>query len=332
MPENPTVVFTAVETVEIENRAVPEPGPDQVLIHSDRTLVSTGTELTVLAGDVPPGSRWDDHIDYPFTPGYNNVGAVVEAGDDVEGFAEGDRVATYGPHARFVCADAGACRRVPDAVGAEEAVFFTIAEIVMNGVRRSDLTWGEAAVVYGLGVLGQLTVRLCHAAGARPVVGVDVADPRLAHLPDAVVAADPAEHDPVAIVREATAGRLADVVFEVTGNPGVITEELDLLREQGRFVVLSSPRGETPFDFHDHCNAPSYVIVGAHNSSHPPVATPGNPWTQHRHAALFFDLVADGTLDVASLVSHRQPYHEAPERYRALLDDRSDAMGVVLEW
>jgi len=201
-------------------------------------------------------------------------------------------------------------------------------------VRRSDLTWGEIAVVYGLGLLGQLATRVCQAAGARPVVGFDVADSRLEYAPDAasVVTANPLEADAEAVVRGAAADRLADVVFEITGNPDVITDQFDALREQGRFVVLSSPRGETEFDFHDYCNSPSSVIVGAHNSSHPPVATPENPWTQHRHAELFFDLVADGTFEVESLVSHREPYGEAPRLYESLLADRTDAMGVLLEW
>ncbi len=177
-------------------------------------------------------------------------------------------------------------------------------------------------------------MRLCHAAGARPVIGVDVADSRLEYLPDepGIVGVNPLEEDAEEIVRNANGGSLADVVFELTGNPDVIINEFDVLRDQGRFVVLSSPRGETPMDFHDYCNLPSYTIIGAHNSSHPSVATPDTPWTQHRHAEIYFDLVNDGTLEVESLVSHTEPYEEAPRLYDELLEDRSKAMGVVLEW
>lgn len=331
---NRTVVFSDVETVTVEDRPVPDPDPDQVLIRTDRTLVSTGTELTVLSGDVPAGSAWDDHIEYPFEPGYNNVGTVVETGDNVERVEEGQRVGSYGSHAEYVCADAEACRPIPDDVSDDGAAFFTIAEIVMNGVRRGELTWGEHAAVYGLGLLGQLAVRIGQAAGARPIVGFDVADSRLEYLPDTpgIVGANPIDDDAARVVREATGGRLADVVLEVTGNPDVIADEFDALREQGRFVVLSSPRGETAFDFHDLCNSPSYTIVGAHNSSHPSVATPDNPWTQHRHAEIFFEYLADGTFGVESLISHREPVSEAPGLYEVLLADRTDAMGVVLEW
>lgn len=334
MTSNPTITFPDVETVEIERRDVPSPESNQALIRTDRTLVSTGTELTALSGDVPQGSRWDDHIEYPYEPGYNNVGTVVEVGDDVTSVAEGQRVATYGGHAKYVCTSAEDCRPIPDNVSDDAAVFFTIAEIVMNGVRRSDLTWGERTVVFGLGLLGQLTARICRAAGARPVVGVDLADSRLAYLSgeDGIHTVNSRDNDPETAIRDVAGGSLGDVVFEVTGNPDVVTNELATLREQGRFVVLSSPRGETTFDFHDHCNAPSYTIVGAHNASHPSVATPLTPWTQHRHAELFFEYVADGTLDVAPLVSHAEPYDAAPSLYDSLLEDRSNAMGVVLEW
>jgi threonine dehydrogenase-like Zn-dependent dehydrogenase len=97
-------------------------------------------------------------------------------------------------------------------------------------------------------------------------------------------------------------------------------------------VILSSPRGETRFDFHDLCNAPSFTIVGAHNNSHPAYETPGNPWTLLRHREIYFDLVADGELEVASLISHRVPHTEAPGVYDMLLADRTQALGVVLVW
>lgn len=333
MSRNDTIVFEDAGVVSVADRDVPAPGPAQVLVETERTLISTGTELTVLSGDVEAGSKWDDIAEYPFVPGYNNVGVVVETGDDVERLEPGQRVATLTSHRAYTVADAERCRPVPPELSADEAVFFTIAEIVSNGVRRSDLTWGESTVVYGLGLLGQLATRLCHAAGARPVVGADLASSRLDYLPDGagVVGVDPTERSPESVL-EAETDRLADVVFEVTGNPDVITTELDALREQGRFVVLSSPKGDTAFDFHDHCNGPSYRIIGAHNSSHPETATPDNPWTQHRHCELFFEYLAEETFEVESLVSHRRHYTEAPDLYEMLLDDRTDAMGVVLEW
>lgn len=335
MPSNDTIVFPAPTEVAVRSRERPEPGPGEVLVETERTLVSTGTELTVLSGSYPEGSVWDEYGTYPFTPGYNNVGRVVEVGDDVAAPAVGERVASWSPHAAYVTVDAEDCRSVPDAVAPDEAALFATAEIVMNGLRRGRVTWGEVVAVYGLGLLGQFAVRLARVAGAELVAALDVSEARLEYLPDgpAVLPLVPdADGSHVERLVEAANGRRADAVFEVTGNPDAIPDELEPLREQGRLVLLSSPRGETAFDFHDLCNAPSYEIVGAHQTSHPSIATPQAPWTKERHAELYFELLAQGRLDVSGLLTHAEPYDAAPALYESLLEDRTAFMGVLFEW
>lgn len=331
---NPTVVFPAPKCVEIQSRPIPRPEPGQVLIRTRYTLVSIGTELTVLNGEYPPGSAWARYGTFPYVPGYNNIGEVVALGQGVDPSLMGQTVATYGTHARYVTAPVPALRRFHRTVPEEQAAFFTIAEIVMNGVRRSSLQWGESVGVYGLGLLGQLTVRFCRLVGARPVLAIDPAESRLERLPadPRIHRVNPQRETVVDVAKKETRGRLLDVVFEVTGVPDLIPSQFSALRPQGRFVVLSSPRGKTTFDFHDLCNSPSFTIIGAHNSSHPPEATPQSPWSQHRHAELFFDLIADGELDLRPLISHRAPYWDAPQLYDLLLRDRSTAMGIVLDW
>lgn len=331
---NPTVIFPAPGSIVIEDRSRPTPGSGELLVKTNRTLVSTGTELTILSGEFPLHSEWADYGEFPFAPGYNNVGIVVAVADDVDTDWIGRRVASYGTHAAFVAVSAASVHIIPDELTDDQAAFFTIGEIVLNGVRRGSVTLGEAVVVYGLGLLGQLTAQLCALAGARPVVGVDVAPSRLALLPDgpAFVAVDPTQLDVPEEVNRLTRGHMADVVFEVTGNQQLIPEEFAPLRPQGRFVVLSSPRGPTLLDLHDLCNAPSYTIIGAHNSSHPEHETPDNPWTKQRNVELFFDLVAGGELSVDALISHRVPASSGPELYQMLLEDRAQALGVILEW
>lgn len=332
---NPTVVFTAPRQVAVEDRPLPVPAAGEVLIQTHRTLISTGTELTILNGTFPPKSRWADYGRFPFVPGYDHIGVVVEVGPEVDRAWLGLKVASYASHAAYVLGRPASLRQIHREIPDEEATFFTLAEIAMNGVRRGQVTWGETVAVYGLGLLGQLVARLCHLAGAGLVIGVDLAPGRLALFPrlPRMAALNPAEGDLVAKVQALTRGRLADVVLELTGNPEAIPGEFALLKGQGRMVLLSSPRGPTPlFDFHDLCNSPSYTIIGAHNSFHPAHETPHHPWTQQRHAELFFDLVAEGELEVAPLISHRLPCTEAPRIYAALLADRSQAMGVVLEW
>jgi threonine dehydrogenase-like Zn-dependent dehydrogenase len=331
---NHEIVFTEPRVARVAECEVPVPGPGEVLIRTRATLVSTGTELTVLAADYPPGSQWEAMFPFPVRPGYDNVGEIVEAGPGVDPAWVGRRVGTLARHARYVTAAVDGCRPLPEGVSDEQATFCTIAEIVMNGVRRSRLTWGESVVVFGLGLLGQLAVRVCLHAGASAVIAVDVAAPRVRFLPE-----DPRVHPVDAstvplqdAVRQATRGRMADVALEVTGEPDLLVSQLATLRDQGRLVVLSSPRGPATLDLHDHVVFPSVTVIGAHNRSHPRTATLDDPWVPQRHAELFLGAIKAGVLPLAGLVTHRLPYHEAPELYELLLRDRSGLMGVVLEW
>lgn len=335
MESNAVVLFPQPRVVVIEDEPIPSPGDGEMLVKTQCTLISTGTELSILSGEFAPGSAWSAYGRFPFRPGYDNVGVVVEAGREVDRDWIGRTVCSYGPHAAYFTLTPGAVYPPPpDGVLNEQAVFFTLAEIAMIGIRRSGVQIGEAVAIYGAGLLGQLTARLCRLCGARPVVAIDVAPARLRFLPDdpAVIPVDAREEDAVEVVNRATKGRKADIVFELTGNPDIIPREFAVLRNQGRFVVLSSPRGASQFDFHDLCNAPSFTIIGAHNGSHPETETPGNPWTKKRDVELFFDLLAAGDISVDGLISHRERYTEAPRIYKMLLEDRSEAMGVVFDW
>ena len=334
MPSNPTVVFAGPREVVVEDYPVPEPGPREVLIRTHCSLISIGTELSILEGDTPTGEMWQKIRSYPALPGYDNVGTVIEVGDGVETHWIGQRVASWGRHGAYVVIDIDHCwpigRDVPD----DQAAFLVLAQIAMNGFRRSKLVFGESAAVFGLGIIGQLVVRLCRLAGVCPAFGIDMSQGRVDLLPNqtGVIGIVAGQQTPAEVIASATDKRMADVVFELTGSGQAIPKELDVLRRQGRFVILSSPRSPTTFDFHDLCNSPSFTIIGAHNASHPSAATPDNPWTIARHAELFFDLVADGELDIAPLISHRSPVQDAPALYDMLMADRTQAMGVILTW
>lgn len=331
---NREVVFPGPGCAQLRECAIPSPGRGQVLIRTALTMISTGTELTVFCGEFEAGSEWAKNFRYPFVPGYSNIGEVVRVGEGVEPELVGCRVASWGTHSAWTVQDREQVypigRQIPDDV----AVFFVFPQIVLNAVRRGGVRLGQAVAVFGLGLLGQFTVRFCRMAGALPVFAVDVADERLARLPvDAmVIPVQPCRDDWVGLVREKTRGRMVDTVFEVTGKADLIPQEFAVLHEQGNFVVVSSPTGRTAFDFHDLCNRPSHTIIGAHNYSHPKVATQDNPWTMARDVEFFFDCAADGLIDTAPLVSHRVGWREAPSQYEELRKDRSRAMGVLVDW
>ena len=335
MTNNLSVVFPKAKLASLEELFLSHPGEGEVLIKTSCSMVSIGTEMTAFVGEYLPGSVWEKHFKYPYYPGYNNIGTVVETGPGTDKGLVGEKFATWGNHAAYSVQKVEnlypVTREIPD----EHAVFFTIAEIVMNGIRRSHVQWGECVVVYGLGLLGQFTAIFSRLCGARPVIAADISEFRLGLLPEdsGFVKVNTLDCGDIGeMIRTHNRGGLADVVFEVTGNAALIPSEFAALRPQGRFVLLSSPREKTLFDFHDLCNNPSYTIIGAHNFSHPAVATADNPWTMSRHVEMFFDLVADKEIDVGRMISRKVDYTHAADIYGDLLKDRSNDMGILIDW
>ena len=84
MKSNPTVIFTGPKCVTMKNRPVPKPGKGQMLLRASRTLISTGTELTILNGEFPPKSVWANYGKFPFQLGYSASGVVVDTGKGVD--------------------------------------------------------------------------------------------------------------------------------------------------------------------------------------------------------------------------------------------------------
>ena len=326
------VVFTSALKVDLLERSVRELAPHELLIQTRLSLISTGTELTVLRGNHTPGSHWDQAFSYPWDAGYCNVGVAVKSGKAVSRIKAGDRVASTGPHASVFIISEADCSIIPDKVSDDEAVFATIAQIVMQGVRQAKITLGENAVVCGLGLLGQLTVALARHAGAWPVIGVDLEPFRRQMALEMGATAVNGIESAAENIGLLTDHLMADVLFEVTGNPKAIPSSLAWVRRLGRFILVSSPTGPTTVDFHDLINARGTVIIGAHNYTHPMVANEYNRWTRQADTELYLRLAEAGLLKVSRLITHRFLSARAPDAYKQLLNNRASSLGVILDW
>jgi len=330
------LVFPEPRRVVIEEQDVPDPGPGQVLVRSLVTLISTGTDLTAYSGDFPRDrpSSWARYVKYPFRPGYSAVGEVVAVGPGVEGIASGQTVFNSASHASLALQPAERVVPLPESVPIEEAAWANISNIAMNGVRMAELALGEAVVIVGAGIVGEMAMQYARLSGAFPLIAVDLSDRRLENAErfGATHRVNPGREDLAARVDEITRGRKADVAFEVTGNPTVIPTLPPLLRRRGRLILLGSPRGPSTIDFHDEVHTFGLKVIGAHGSNHPPVETPVDVWTWRRSAELFLDLLRAGRVDVRDLVTHRFAWRQGPEVFEKLLEDRTGFRGVILDW
>lgn len=342
------LVFTAPGRAEVERVTLDPPAAGQALVRGEWSLISTGTEMTAYAGDFPAGaSAWAAYIRYPFYPGYSLVG-VVEAVGEGCALQVGERVAVEAAHQSRVLVQApaaapflGAAGRhgaaaavpVPEATGAQEATFQTLARVVLNGLRLSEAALGESVAVLGCGLLGQLAIRFARLAGAMPVAAIDLSRARLerSRQSGADLALCPDDGDPADGLRAANGGRLADVVIDVTGAPASFVAATRLARDMGRVVLLGSPRGPVTVDLHDDVHSRGLRVLGAHASTTPRQETPFTPWTMRRNVEFFFALLAAGRLGVSDLVSHRFALSEADQAYALLDADRTRAMGVLID-
>ncbi|MBE7183299.1 MAG: bi-domain-containing oxidoreductase [Methylobacterium mesophilicum] len=347
----------------------PAPGnlPGRLLVRTTHTLISAGTERMMLdfgksswlsrarqqpdkVAQVLLKARTDGVIqaidavraklDQPFAPGYCHVGQVLAVGAGVSGFRVGDRVASNGQHAEVVSVPATLCARLPDGVAETDAAFTVLGAVALQAIRLAEPTLGEAVAVIGLGLVGLLTVQLLRAQGCR-VLGLDFAPERLA-LAERFGAEtfDLAQGDPqdTALAFSRRRGLDAVIVATATQSQVPVGQAARMARRRGR-VVLVGTAGlalsrqlffEKELSFQVSCSYgpgrydPAYEQRGRDY----PVAHVR--WTAARNFEAVLDMMAEGRLDLASLVSHRFALEEAEKAY-AVLDGREPSLGILLE-
>jgi predicted dehydrogenase/threonine dehydrogenase-like Zn-dependent dehydrogenase len=367
------------KTGELTVLDVPAPAcrPGGVLVRSRFSLISTGTEMMKLTeaklsmvgkararpdqvrkvldsvaqqGAVTTYKKVMNRLD-SYTPlGYSLCGEVVEVGRGAEEFHVGQLVAAagneYALHAEYNWVPVNMCVPVPKGVRPEHAAFSTVGAIAMHGVRRAEPQLGETACVIGLGLVGQLVVRLLVAAGIR-VVGLDVIEDRCkrAEQAGASFCAAPTDEG-MAAVQEALAGisggRGADHVFLAAGGSsnGPVEAAVKLARDRARVVDIGKTRLDLPWNAYydkelDVRFSRSYG-PGRYDDRYEleGIDYPAGyvRWTERRNIECFLDLLAQRSIEVGTLVTGTFPVQQASTVYADLASGAVPAVGVLLEY
>ncbi|MEU1726887.1 zinc-binding dehydrogenase [Nonomuraea sp. NPDC005692] len=327
------VEFPRAGEVRVAREDVAPPGFGEVLCRTTLSLISPGTELACLRGEFDPGTNWEEWVRYPFRPGYSMAGIVEAVGEGVTRLRPGDRVQSYAPHQELVTLADRDVRLLPGGVTAEEAVWVPLVVTAAAGTARAAITLGETVVVLGLGPVGQLVVQYAVAHGASRVVAVDT-DARRLDLARTSGASDLIEAtaaDARAAVADLTGGRLAEVVFDVTGNPAVLSQAVRLARPLGRVVLL----GDTPTPSRQMLGpgvvSDSLTILGAHADlvSDDPSAGPLN---RDAVTGLYFRRLSSGTFRTAGMISEQVSPMDAASVYARLRDGGAPAGALCFDW
>jgi NADPH:quinone reductase len=302
----------ALELAEVPR---PEPAPGQLLV---RVLAAAANfpDVLMIRGTYqvrPP---------LPFSPGVELCGEVVGAGAGVTGFAPGDRVigGTVLPHgafAEYALMDAAATVPAPAGLDdAEAAPFYITYQTGWFGLhRRARLAAGETLLVHAAaGGVGSGAVQLGKAAGAR-VIGVagGPGKARVVAELGADVVVDRSREDFVAVVKEVTGGRGADVIYDPVGGDA-FRGSVKCVAFEGRIVVVGFASGDIPQAALNHALVKNYSILGLHWGLYQRV----DPVAVRDCQAELTRLVAAG--QIRTLISERLPLAEVPDGVARLAD------------
>ena len=339
------VTFQAPGEVRLDD--VPEPellAADDAIVRVEATGIC-GSDLHIYHGRV--------QIEPGFVIGHEFVGEVIAAGDEVTRVAVGDRVlGTYGtacgkcffcrreefhkcdearvyghgatlgslqgaqaeqvlvPHANLTL------RKVPEGLSDDVALF--AGDVMGTGFHAIDsrpLAEGETAAILGLGPVGLCAVQAAFAAGASEVVAIDTVEDRLKMAQS--FGATPVhltEQDPRAEVKKLTEGRGVELAVEAVGHPEALDLALRLARKAGTVSVTGvyAERVEV------HMGV-LWIKALTLTSGHANVI---------KHLDRVLELLSEGKLDPAPLVTHHMKLDEAPEAYRVY--DNREALKIVL--
>jgi len=278
--------------------------------------------------------------------GYSLSGIVLAVGEGVTDIRPGDRVAAAGQglanHAEYVDVPRNLVIRMPDGLDFGPASTVALGAIAMQGVRRADPKLGDIAVVFGVGIVGQLAAQLLHAAGVR-VIAVDLDDRRLelARRLGCEFAVNPAREDAVKAVSHFTGGHGADTVLfcAATSRSETLTDAFAMTRRKGKLVMVGVwgtelKREDVYRKEIDFLISTSYG-PGRYDSGYEqkgldyPYAYVR--WTENRNMAEYLRLLATQRLDVESLVEAVHSIEKVEEAF-ALLQGAERPLIVLLDY
>ena len=308
----------------IEERAIPEPGPTELVIRVGAASVNFPDVLMVSGG-------YQHKPELPFVPGMEGAGTIHATGSDVKAWRIGERVifgVKPGAFAEYVRLSAGApLMRLPaDWSYAEGAGFRVAAQTAYHSlVHRAGLKRGETLLVHGAsGGVGLAAVQLGKHLGAR-VVATGSDDARLA-----VVRRNGADHvvnyrtsDFVSAVKAITDGRGADVIYDPVGGE-VLEKSVRAAAYGARLLVVGFTSGGPSRIMSNHVLIKGLSVLGVRAGE-----------TILRHAPeLGRDYVEElprlaGLGVMRPHISHRFPMERAADAFRALIDRKVVGKAVI---
>ena len=330
------VVFRAPFDVEVRREPAAAPGTSEVLVRTERSAISAGTELLFYRGCAPRDVPLDASLPalpgavrYPLRYGYAVLGRVEAAGAAVAPDWLGRRVFCFHPHSGRFTADPATVIPVPDDIPDPDAVFFAAMETAVTLILDGSPALGESVAIFGQGVVGLLTTCLL---ALHPVRNVVTVDPR-SHRREASRSAGAQASLPpedlggvLAALGSAGGPATADLVYELSGDPRVLNSALSTAGFDSR-VVIGSWYGtrSAPLELGGAFHRDRVRMMSSQVSTLPPARS--GRWDRARRGQAAWEMIR--RTRPGRFISHSFPAESAAEAYD-LLDRGADGVLQVI--
>ncbi|CAM5291667.1 oxidoreductase [Streptomyces xanthochromogenes] len=303
------------EVMRLDEVDRPEPGPGQVLLRVRAANINFPDALLCRG-------QYQIRPPLPFTPGVEICGETEDGRRVIANPA-----LPHGGLAEYVVADEAALLPAPEALDDAEAAALHIG--YQTGVfglhRRAHLQAGETLLVHAAaGGVGSAAVQLGKAAGARVIGVVGGAEKAaVARELGCDLVIDRRTDDIVAAVKEATAGRGADIIYDPVGGDAY-AKSAKCVAFEGRIVIVGFASGSVPAPALNHALVKNYSIVGLHWGLY----AQKDPDSIARCHQQLTRLAAEGA--IKPLISERVPLKDAAAAVQRVADGTTTGRVVVL--
>jgi 2-desacetyl-2-hydroxyethyl bacteriochlorophyllide A dehydrogenase len=324
------IIHSGINKVELADTEVRGPGPGEIVIETEYSLISPGTELRLLSGKEVGQSP------FPFIPGYALAGRIIEAGPGAtlepgtrvmasnthhaEGFA-----LQWGGHISHAVTPESTVVALPENVSTTHALAGRLAAIALHGMHVSRPRPGERVAVLGLGVIGLSSAKL-HTLQGTQLLAIDRSLPRVERARKWGIEAE-ATREPASLAIRKRFPQGVDILIDATGIPAVVPDAMSGIRD-----LPWDDAEATPARYIIQGSYPDSVTIPYRASFYAEVAIHFPRAAQQHDMGEIVQLMATGKIDLSPLVGETRQPSEAPAAYAALADSHTAPLTIAFKW
>lgn len=316
-----------------------EPAPDKILLKGVMSGISAGTETmwyNATASALRSGRR-----SYPYFPGYEYIGEVIDIGDDITSNQEqyprlstlrpGDMIFAFKPHSSFnLISETDLWVKLSQEIQLENAIGLALACTSLHAIHRSGIRIGDDCAVIGMGGLGMTLISCLNAAGAGRITAVSRSEDKRALARD-FGANDALDTTDVQSGKSLDPSKLSDIVFECSGkNPG-LSAAMNVAGKQGKVIAAGFYTDPMALDG-ELLFSKELTLYGVRASG---AAAPRGEflrWPRTENLKLATQYLERGFIRTKHMVSHRIKPSELNEAYQMIENGSSSYGQIVINW